>query len=73
MFREYGVSQTECKIDRPRPGLSLLSARPHTKALGTRLRSGGDRRSDTWHAQILSYNTHVNCHIADLTSFQLLT
>ena len=33
----YGVSQSECKIDRPRPGLSRASPRPHTKALGTRL------------------------------------
>ena len=36
-FRQYGVSQSECKIDRPRPGLSCLSPRPHTEALGTRL------------------------------------
>jgi hypothetical protein len=33
----YGVSQSECKIDRPRPGLSCASPRPHMKALGTRL------------------------------------
>jgi hypothetical protein len=38
IFRQYGVSQSECKIDRPRPGLSRLSPRPHTKALGTRLK-----------------------------------
>ena len=37
IFRQYGVSQSECKIDRPRPGLSRLSPRPNTKALGTRL------------------------------------
>ena len=37
IFRQYGVSQSECKIDRPRPGLSRVSPRPHTKALGTRL------------------------------------
>ena len=37
IFRQYGVSQSECKIDRPRPGLSRLSPRPHSKALGTRL------------------------------------
>ena len=37
IFRQYGVSQSECKIDRPRPGLSRASPRPHTKALGTRL------------------------------------
>jgi hypothetical protein len=37
VFRQYGVSQSECKIDRPRPGLSRPSPRPHTKALGTRL------------------------------------
>jgi hypothetical protein len=37
IFRQYGVSQSECKIDRPRPGLSRLSPRPHTKALRTRL------------------------------------
>ena len=37
VFRQYGVSQSECKIDRPTPGLSRLSPRPHTKALGTRL------------------------------------
>jgi hypothetical protein len=37
IFRQYGVSQSECKIDRPRPGLSRLCPRPHTKALGTRL------------------------------------
>jgi hypothetical protein len=37
IFRQYGVSQSECKIDRPRPGLPRLSPRPHTKALGTRL------------------------------------
>ena len=37
IFRQYGVSQSECKIDRPRPGLSRLAPRPHTKALGTRL------------------------------------
>ena len=29
--------ENACKIDRPRPGLSRLSPRPHTKALGTRL------------------------------------
>ena len=39
IFRQYGVSQSECKIDQPRPGLSRLSPRPHTKALGTRLRN----------------------------------
>ena len=39
IFRQYGVSQSECKIDRPRPGLSRLPPRPHTKALGTRLGS----------------------------------
>jgi hypothetical protein len=38
IFRQYGVSQSECKIDLPRPGLSRLYPRPHTKALGTRLR-----------------------------------
>jgi hypothetical protein len=32
-FRQYGVSQSEWKIDRPRPGRSRLSPRPHTKAL----------------------------------------
>jgi hypothetical protein len=37
IFRQYGVSQSECKIDRPRPGLPRVSLRPHTKALGTRL------------------------------------
>ena len=37
IFRQYGVSQSECKIDRPRPGLSRASPRPHKKALGTRL------------------------------------
>jgi hypothetical protein len=37
IFRQYGVSQSECKIDRPRPGLSRLAPCPHTKALGTRL------------------------------------
>ena len=37
IFRQYGVSQSECKIDRPRSGLSRLSPRPHAKALGTRL------------------------------------
>ena len=31
------VSQSECKIDRPRPGLPRLSPCPHTEALGTRL------------------------------------
>jgi hypothetical protein len=25
IFRQYGVSQSECKIDRPRPGLSRVS------------------------------------------------
>jgi hypothetical protein len=39
IFIQYGVSQSECKIDRPRPGLPRLSPRPHTEALGTRLRS----------------------------------
>ena len=38
IFRQYGVSQSECKIDRPRPGLPRVSPRPHTEALGTRLR-----------------------------------
>jgi hypothetical protein len=33
----FGVSQSECKIDRPRPGLPRVSPRPHTEALGTRL------------------------------------
>ena len=37
IFRQYGVSQSECKIDRPRPGLPRLSPRPHTESLGTRL------------------------------------
>ena len=37
IFRQYGVSQSECKIDRPRPGLSRVSPRRHMKALGTRL------------------------------------
>ena len=37
IFRQYGVSQSECKIDRPRPGLPRVSTRPHTEALGTRL------------------------------------
>ena len=37
IFRQYGVSQSECKIDRPKPGLSRVSPRPHTEALGTRL------------------------------------
>ena len=35
IFRQYGVSQSECKIDRPRPGLPRVSPRPHTEALGT--------------------------------------
>ena len=26
IFRQYGVSQSECKIDRPRPGLSRLES-----------------------------------------------
>ena len=39
IFRQYGVSQSECKIDRPRPGLPRVSPRPHTEALGTRLNS----------------------------------
>jgi hypothetical protein len=37
IFRQYGVSQSECKIDRPRPGLPRVLPRPHTEALGTRL------------------------------------
>ena len=37
IFRQYGVSQSECKIDRPRPGLPRVSPHPHTEALGTRL------------------------------------
>ena len=37
IFGQYGVSQSECKIDRPRPGLPRVSPRPHTEALGTRL------------------------------------
>ena len=37
IFRQYGVSQSECKIDRPRPGLPRVSPGPHTEALGTRL------------------------------------
>ena len=37
IFRQYGVSQSECKIDRPRPGLPRVSPRPHTEALGMRL------------------------------------
>ena len=37
IFRQYGVSQSECKIDRPRPGLPRVSPRPHIEALGTRL------------------------------------
>jgi hypothetical protein len=40
IFRQYGVSQSECKIDRPRSGLPRVSPRPHTEALGTRLRAG---------------------------------
>ena len=30
-----GVSQSECKIDRPRPGLPRVAPRPHTEALDT--------------------------------------
>ena len=41
IFRQYGVSQSECKIDRPRAGHPRLSPRPHTEALGTRLGGGG--------------------------------
>ena len=37
IFRQYGVSQSECKIDRPRPGLPRVSPRLHTEVLGTRL------------------------------------
>ena len=37
IFRQYGVSKSECKIDLPRPGLPRLSPRPHTETLGTRL------------------------------------
>jgi hypothetical protein len=37
IFRQYGVSQSECKIDRPRPGLPRVSPCPHTEVLGTRL------------------------------------
>jgi hypothetical protein len=37
IFGQYGVSQSECKIDRLRPGLPRVSPRPHTEALGTRL------------------------------------
>ena len=37
IFGQYGVSQSEFKIDRPRPGLPRVSPRPHTEALGTRL------------------------------------
>jgi hypothetical protein len=33
IFRQYGVSQSECRIDRPRPGLPRLSPRPHTEAM----------------------------------------
>ena len=40
IFRQYGVSQSECKIDRPRPGLPRVSPRRHTEALGTRLGLG---------------------------------
>jgi hypothetical protein len=40
IFRQYGVSQSECKIDRPRPGLPRISPCPHTEALGTRLQRG---------------------------------
>jgi hypothetical protein len=39
IFRQYGVSQSECKIDRPRPGLPRVSRRPHTEALGTTLQT----------------------------------
>ena len=39
--------------DRPRPGLSLLSARPHTKALGTRLSQ--TKNGNTVKIQILYY------------------
>ena len=42
IFRQYGVSQSECKIDRPRPGLPRVSPRPHTEALGTRLGISAD-------------------------------
>jgi hypothetical protein len=43
-----GVSQSECKIDRPRPGLSRVSPRPHMKALGTRLGLTPTRRYHDW-------------------------
>jgi hypothetical protein len=36
-FQTNSVSQSECKFDRPRPGLPRVSPRPHTEALGTRL------------------------------------
>ena len=28
IFRQYGVSQSECKIDWPRPGLPILLVSP---------------------------------------------
>jgi hypothetical protein len=33
IFRQYGVSQSECKIDRPRPGLPRVSPRPYGLAI----------------------------------------
>ena len=48
IFGQYGVSQSECKIDRPRPGLPRVSPRPHTEALGTWLPFGLWRSWAMW-------------------------
>ena len=62
IFRQYGVSQSECKIDRPRPGLPRVSPRPHTEALGTRLIHSIYNRSYGWDAlQKHSVKTEVDC------------
>jgi hypothetical protein len=66
IFRQYGVSQSECKTDRPRPGLPRVSPRPHTEALGTRLGKHiammsfrGRMRKPDEDIQVFAYNLEV--------------
>ena len=56
IFRQYGVSQSECKIDRPRPGLPRVSPRPILvpRALLTRGQRSATRGSGQIHIKLAS-------------------
>ena len=55
IFRQYGVSQSECKIDRPRPGLSRLSPFSYPEPFLRAVERGALAKSiSNWH--LIGYN-----------------